>query len=411
MKALLLFLVLAGGSAEARQWTIYLYMEASDSYVEACTSVRQLQDALKDDLEGRIAVHVDIQVGTSAERIIIERGTSSHTTVEVPFKRLEFLKEGVRGAFSSATEGNSLLIVSGHGTGILAPTFDSAQQKWLYEPDEGRSPCKRYCDVRIKEFYRQIEHIMNGKSMLVARAGGSFLSIHDLHELTSYATSVLQRKLDILGFDSCYMAMLEVAYQIKDTVHYLVASQDCEEKDGWDYKKVIESLSEYSALRAGKRLVYSYERSQILKGHERFSLSLLDLTSMNYLAEVIDKLVNTILQIDHLTEILCRARLSLHPVTALPFYVDMRESIEALYAELMEHQLTPDTELLISELLHAREVLSLMVDASVAGPLCKTLQGCSWYFPLSHIDSSYAGSFANERQWMNFLRYFTSGIH
>ena len=48
----------------------------------------------------------------------------------------------------------------------------------------------------------------------------------------SYALSqikdVLGQKIDLVGMDACLMAMVEVAYEIKDYVNILVASQETE---------------------------------------------------------------------------------------------------------------------------------------------------------------------------------------
>jgi len=48
--------------------------------------------------------------------------------------------------------------------------------------------------------------------------------------------------LDLLGFDSCLMSMAEVAYQVKDSVKYMVAAEGFETATGWPYDRVIALL-------------------------------------------------------------------------------------------------------------------------------------------------------------------------
>ena len=414
-KRLVLFLFFAtqGSFLEARDWTVYLFMQASGSYQEALASVQQIENSLKDDYEGRIAVFIDVQTGDRLDHFLIERGRMTTSTLRsrAPTHG-ESVKEGVTKAFGSVTEGKTLLILSGHGTGILAPPMTATQKKWFYEPDEGSflAPCKQYCSARYEQFCKQVQHIMQGKSILSAQGGSSFLSTNELRELVRFTYTLLGKKLDILGFDSCYMAMFEVGYEVKDSVRYMVASQDCEEKDGWSYDKVLQALKTSSAAQVCRQLVYSYERSQMSRGLDRFSLSVFDLSYCEQVAQALDALVQRMSLSKDLLEPLCRARTALHSVTGLSFYGDLREFLETFYKELSEYQITAEIEWLLEDLLHARQLLKLMVRASVAGPSCRYLKGCSIYFPFAHIDSSYKGSFVQEHLWGSFLRYFTTGL-
>jgi hypothetical protein len=49
-------------------------------------------------------------------------------------------------------------------------------------------------------------------------------------------------KFDILGMDSCLMGMIEVGYQVKASVDYLVATEDTIPDDGWPYDRIMARL-------------------------------------------------------------------------------------------------------------------------------------------------------------------------
>jgi Clostripain family len=51
-------------------------------------------------------------------------------------------------------------------------------------------------------------------------------------------------KIDIFGMDACLMGMAEVGYQIRESVRYLVASEDAIPKDGWPYDRIFTRLKE-----------------------------------------------------------------------------------------------------------------------------------------------------------------------
>ena len=49
-------------------------------------------------------------------------------------------------------------------------------------------------------------------------------------------------KVDILGMDACLMGMAEVAYEVKDYVTYIIASEETEPGDGYTYDGFLSKL-------------------------------------------------------------------------------------------------------------------------------------------------------------------------
>lgn len=69
-------------------------------------------------------------------------------------------------------------------------------------------------------------------------SGGSCLYLDELQTaLASQFSS--SNKLDILGFDACLMATVEVAYEFRDLASYMVGSMHTEQGDGWDYESLF----------------------------------------------------------------------------------------------------------------------------------------------------------------------------
>lgn len=56
-------------------------------------------------------------------------------------------------------------------------------------------------------------------------------------------TPVLNKKLDIVGFDSCVMGMLEVGYQFSSVAKTLIASEGSIPNAGWSYAEIFKCLS------------------------------------------------------------------------------------------------------------------------------------------------------------------------
>jgi hypothetical protein len=50
--------------------------------------------------------------------------------------------------------------------------------------------------------------------------------------------------LDIVGFDACFMGMIEIDYDILPHAHYRVGSEEYEPSDGWDYSALLNYLTQ-----------------------------------------------------------------------------------------------------------------------------------------------------------------------
>ena len=380
----------------AQDWTVYLYMQADGAYEEALQVVKDLKQELAEDTV--MKVYVDIQAEAS-HRLLFEGGEVKVISVERNSNQLSVIQQGCEWAFKDAPR-NTMIIVSGHGTGILTPRFTG--KGWAYEKDSGPSPCKRYCATQYEEFCKQVTSVMDGKSLLTA-GRTTFLSAGELREVMEHAYTVLGRPVDIVGFDSCYMAMLEIAYEVAPYARYMVASQESEEKDGWNYHDLVKALRYSDALEASRKLVYSYERSQRLRGADRFSLSVFDLSLVVELCLTLDCLVEAC-RTESLLGALCATRTKLHKLSGIPMYADLNEFVEELLVELDALEATHQIKSIGVRLL---EQLHLLVPAVAVGPACPFLRGCSVYFPTAHIDSSYEGLFVQEHAWHDFLKFFT----
>ncbi|MFO0980282.1 MAG: clostripain-related cysteine peptidase [Planctomycetota bacterium] len=88
-------------------------------------------------------------------------------------------------------------------------------------------------------------------------------------------TAALQKqgknKIDVLDFDACLMATVEVAYELHDTVDYLASSQETEPGDGMpydDYLAWLDTYPEASPLSLAKSMVGTYVKSYAPEGSQ-----------------------------------------------------------------------------------------------------------------------------------------------
>lgn len=72
----------------------------------------------------------------------------------------------------------------------------------------------------------------------------------ELRSAASQIYSHLGRKVDLWGFDCCLMHMLEVNYELKNYANYMVASEELEGGNGWEYASWLQNLNNNSTASA-----------------------------------------------------------------------------------------------------------------------------------------------------------------
>jgi len=66
-----------------------------------------------------------------------------------------------------------------------------------------------------------------------------WMSVPQLKQALDTAQKATGQKLDVLGFDACQMASVEVASEVKDYAKFMVASQALEGREGWPYSQIL----------------------------------------------------------------------------------------------------------------------------------------------------------------------------
>jgi cysteine peptidase C11 family protein/helix-hairpin-helix protein len=78
-------------------------------------------------------------------------------------------------------------------------------------------------------------------------------------------------KIDVIDFDACLMATVEVAYELRDVCQYLASSQETEPGDGMPYDDYLEWLTKYpesSPVSLSKAMVDTYVKSYAPHGSQ-----------------------------------------------------------------------------------------------------------------------------------------------
>ena len=167
---------------------------------------------------------------------------------------------------------------------------------------------------------------------------------------------------DLIGFDACLMASVEVAKVIEPFADYMIASEELEPGHGWLWSTVIQYYAEQdSILDAGKLMVDNFVQPVHGSGHKQNgrTLSLLDLSRYDELIESLDPVVALMgHQILHNDEYAAPVILSIFNARSYGKFerddprvsIDLMHLVQLLATEYADTELSPSLNELMNEI-------------------------------------------------------------
>ena len=237
-------------------------------------------------------------------------------------------------------------------------------------------------------------------------SGGDALDNRELRVVLDGICALLGRKIDLLGMDACLMNMVEVAWQLRDSVQVIVGSEIEEPFDGWPYAEILSRLAappRQDAATLARWIVKSYLVSYQDKG-ETVTQSALDLSRI---ADVVTK-------IDTLSKVLVAAlETDAKPVASAlkkspRFYDDNYIDLHC-FAKNLRRSPDPDlctgADALIAALKPGKG--RLILSQGKIGREVRGTGGLSIYFPGDRINPAYrALDFCADCRWPAFLERY-----
>ncbi len=238
------------------------------------------------------------------------------------------------------------------------------------------------------------------------------LSITDLKNvLNAIKKDTLRRKLDILGMDSCLMSMVEVCYEVRNSVELLVGAEGYEPETGWPYQQILGALNDNATMGANQlaELIVDkhieYYRDFATAGLS-IDQSVCDLTQIDELAEAIRGLAKTMT--DNLSNPAVQNAILLAHWRAQSYkseqYVDLWDFCDLL-------QKGCPVKALSNACIEVQKIVENVVQhADYYGPAFQHSHGLSIFFPWKDsgaLQEYCKGlSFAKDTKWGNFLKEY-----
>ena len=237
-------------------------------------------------------------------------------------------------------------------------------------------------------------------------SGGDALDNRELRFVLAGICALLGRKIDLLGMDACLMNMVEVAWQLRDSVQVIVGSEIEEPFDGWPYAEILSRLAarpRQDAAAFARWIVKSYLASYKGKG-ETVTQSALDLCRT---ADVVTKIgamsVPLFAALDTDAKPIAAAR-SNSPRFYDDNYIDL-----LCYAKNLRRKAGPDLQAKAEALIAALKPGKgrLILSQGKIGREVRGTGGLSIYFPGDRINPAYrALDFCADCRWPAFLERY-----
>ncbi len=237
---------------------------------------------------------------------------------------------------------------------------------------------------------------------------GDILRLSEVRSVLRSFTNNGASKIALLGYDACLMGMVEVAYDAADFASYMVASEDNESGDGWEYDAILGQAAITAAttpLQWGQTLVD--ESIQVTLGC--WDLSRMN-TRFNEIAGFAGRM-NQLITSSTVRTMIANARTASRRFSGGLSFVDLRQFATQVAANTTDATLRTRAQTVAN----GQANTSFRVRWRSTYTDANTLGGLSIYFPSGTGDSGYSNYFQDsyllfttdtDQTWDEFLQLY-----
>lgn len=246
---------------------------------------------------------------------------------------------------------------------------------------------------------------------------GHYLTDRDLLAAFSWGRDTLRqgKRYDIVAFDACLMASVEIAATLSSCANYLVSSEDTIPGPGYDYNRVLNTFNSktLAPLAFATRMVAAYKEAYVNFGD--FTLSAVDLQSLSGFTgnlSAVSQFLTQQLKGKNKSTVKSVIKKCISPSSCPCFnyvYVDLLQFYKNLYSNVSGLKLkTAESAAFKVILSNGIAMFPNFVKANVKSNSFSKAGGLTIYFDSRLIDASYSKLFWTDsnRWWINFLRAY-----
>ncbi len=295
--------------ADPVEWTIMIFMVGDNNLSEKCEAdLREIKKA-GSSRDVTVIVQTDLSEGggpTKRYLITPDRSLEEDVDAQWPETRPEVLRDFLHWTLKYHPAERYMLLLWGHGRAL--DSFGVPTELPAHDVDPRvRDAAKRKRDERLSRRAKYSNGSQAGKPFFIIcpddqagpvnhRKEGHAISNMELKSiLQSVSHKIEGGKIHVLGMVACLMGMFEMCYELRDGVHYMIASESLIPDTSLPFDKVIPFLIENPKIEPAdvcRTIVREFQTFYVKEDDDELpvQLSAFDLTKAEELRTKIDDL-------------------------------------------------------------------------------------------------------------------------
>lgn len=411
-----------------KDWNFIIYMVGNGLYNFALESLKEMLQVGSTSY-CNIIVQIDHAGQSNATRFFIEKDKAALQSLEqessgflrgTPASLYFFAKWAIQ----KYPAKHHALILWNHTSGIKHPNIweklykENRDQLFQINPETGLLELNRIGTIKndsISTAEQEESSPFRSWGASLSQPTEVFINEQELRQCLLAINSLLKgKKLELIVFDSCHLALLEMASICKKSVNIMVASQEIEPENGCNFSKLLEPFTRetMNPEALARHIVQTFE-DEYASSFADFTLSAINLLDFDSIESSISRLSQLFL--DSLKKdcgfyfFINKIRESSILVTEFfdRDYIDLYHFLTSFLSEYEKQACSPDDQVFIdikNTILSILRLLDQRIITRTAGINLKKSRGLSIYFPKRSIHSSYLKvSGLEKNNWTQFL--------
>lgn len=418
-----------------KEWNFFIYMVGNGLYNFALESLKEMLQVGSTPY-CNIIVQIDHAGQSNATRFFIEKDKAVLQSLE--HESSGFLRGTptslyffVKWAIQKYPAKHHALILWNHTSGIKHPNIweklykENRDQLFQINPETGLLELNRIGSIK-----NDSASTLEQEELLPIRNWGAqfnqpsevFINEQELRQCLLATNSLLKgKKLELIIFDACHLALLEMASICKKSANIMIASQEIEPENGCNFSKLLEPFirETMDSETLARHIIQTFE-DEYASSFADFSLSAIRLFDFDIIESNISRLaqlfLNALKQDYGFYFFINKIRESSTLVTEFfdRDYIDLYHFLTSFLCEYEKQICSPEDQTFIdikNTILSILKLLDEQIITQTTGVNLKKARGLSIYFPKRSIHSSYLKiSGLEKNNWTQFLlKYIKTG--
>ena len=404
--------------ANRADWTFMVFMAGDNNLSSAGDADLEEMRQVGSSDRVNVLVEFDNAGNHGTRRIRIEKDGTGETVEslgETDSGSPDVLTDFISWAAKHYPADRYALVLWNHGGGWEPSEVDRIARSVNSPGFNGREVSERASSSLGRSFFRSsLQEIFKAgsaaeRAILSDDGTGHSLDTIELGKVIEAGVEAIGQPFDLLGMDACLMSNIEVVYQLRNHVRYIVASEENEPGEGWPYDRVLGRLvadPDIATPDFAQSIVADYIAwyTEVDFG-DIVTQTAYDVSRIHELIAPLNALAGLVIQnIDEIRQAVWSAQLK-----TTNFHGGTLRDIGNFCKELNQRSENPDIKAATTAVVEAHQVEDghALIAEGHSGAKVKDCHGATLYFPMEKVSRYYSDlALSKDVRWSDMLRTY-----